>query len=689
MREQRRACAVLGLGPFARSVIDALPPGAFVGPVSQLELPPAGTRAGHDWLPPGLRGPLAPPLQGTRPGGRLDVLSSGRTHLATHVPALRAFRDRCHAAGVTPVLLLVAGLFDPQAAGILDLAAMLRATEALDGVQIVLFGALSPPSGAPEPHASSRAALTLQELDAAAAGATWELPQPTGVLRSSQSGSSLDGTLLVWPSGPRWSADEAAAAVADAMLAAPWLPTLPLGGLGAIRALPVRAPAADVRERLADRLAALSIDRWLGPGAVDAPLEVVEGRLLVSPPRTQDDWLAGVRARLQEVVGGAAALAVSDPEAAADRVRGTVPALDRELQSEIGAEGPMRRSAEDAARRWTAGARAQALAVVEELCARSDGGGFALIALAQQAQDRLSVLRDAAERQIGASDPGSARAALDAATERLRAAIDKPAGLTVRLLGRGAPRLLEPLQEWNGACEGWAEAIWAQAAARVEAGALAMLLSELRASANALQEFEVQLRSVGESARRGGRAANQRPVRGVVVLPGGAVDPDEAAERLERLGAPGGGPWLKPRHLLEDPAPRLLELQEHLRTRLGAAEAQLTLAGALASLPEDGPSRAALDRVVGVAQAPLLAGDGREELVAVLPPDVDPQTLRLPEGTLVARAPRRDDGILVRLAGGFRGGALGLRKAALDEGLSRHAARDPDSPDLSWRRFPG
>lgn len=599
------------------------------------------------------------------------------------------FRDRCRAAGVPAALVVICGLFDPHAAGLLDLAASLRASESLDGMQVVLLAALSPPLGASEPHASARAALSLSELDAALSGAAWELPQPTGVLSSPQSGSPIDATVLVWPSGPRWTEEEAVASSIDALLALPWIPELPQAGLGAARALPVRGPASDVRERLADRLASLAVDRWLAPGTTDLDTDGIQLRVLGGAPGEQTDWLTSVRARVHSIMDEVRELAVSDPESAADRVRGEVPALDRAITGELGAHGVMRRIAEGGARRWTAGAKAQARAVADELAGRSDGGGYALIELCQLGPERLALLREAAEKRIGTSDPEGARSRLDVATEVLRTAIDKPAGLSVRLLGRGAPRILEPMTAWCAAFEAWAAAQWAQTAARSEAGALAALGSELLAAGNQIQGFEVRLRQAVDAVRRAGLAANQRPQRGVVVLPGGAIDPEEAAEKLERLRPNPGGVWLTAADLLEDPATPLAALRDQLRSRLGAAEAQLTLAGALSSLPPDGPSREVLDRVVTLAGAPLLGGAGREEFVAVLPPDVDPADMHLPEGTLIVPAPRRDDALLVRVAGGFGIAALGLRKAALDEGLSRLQTRKPTSPDLLWRRFRG
>jgi|GEM_PF-4970735 len=688
MREQRRACAVLGLGPFAQAVLDGLPDGAITGPIVSLRLGTAGSRAGHDWLPMSLRAPAPPSLVDTRPGGRLDVLAAGRSTLRAHEPTLRAFSDRCRDAGVPAALIVVAGLFDTQAAGLLDLAAMLRASESLGEMQIVLLAALSPPADRPEPQASARAALSLQELSIANSGAPWELPQPSGVLSSPQSGSSMDASVLVWPSGVRWSQEEAVATVLDVLASLPWLPELPEGGLGAARAVPVRAPAVDVRDRLADRLAALAVDRWLAPGVPVPPLAQIEARALAGAPVDGGDWLDDVRSKLDGLVKEITALAGDAPDAAADRVRGEVPAFDRAVSAELGARGALRAAVDDGVRRWVAGVQAQGLAIADELCATADGGGFALIALAQQVPERLAALRDARDQVQQGATPGEAREVLDVATEALRVAIDKPVGLSVRLLGRGAPRLLEPLQAWRAAADAWATAHWTQTCARAEATALRRLTEQAQAMANRVQEFEVTLRAAAESVRASGRAANQQPLRGVVVLPGGAVDPDEAAEKLEHLGGEGRGAWLSVHKIGTDPAPILRDLRERLRLRLGAAEAQLTLGGALASLPDDGPSRAALDRVIAQVGAPLLGGEGREELVAILPPDVEPGDLRLPLGARVVVSPRREDALLVRVAGGFDIAALGLRKAALDEGLSRLTARSPSSPDLLWRRFP-
>ena len=667
--------------------MDGLPAGALAGPCVSLGLASASSHAGHDWLPLALRAPDAPSLVGTRPGGRLDVLAGGRTALRMHEAALLMFRDRCRAEGVPATLVVVCALFDAEAAGLLDLAASLRATESLDGMQVVLLSALSPPVGASEPEASARAALSLSELDTALSGSAWELPQPTGILSSPQSGSPIDATILIWPSGPRWTQEEAVSSSLDALLALPWLPELPQAGLGAVRAIPVRGPTPDVRERLADRLAGIAVDRWLAPGDTDLDPSAIQLRVLRGAPSEQTDWLEHVRGRLESLLTEVRELAISDPSSAADRVRGSVPALDREIQSELAAHGRMQKGVEDASRRWSAGARAQALAVADELVARAAGGGYALIQLCQLGPELLAVVKESAEKRIGASDPSGARSRLDAATEELRLAIDKPAGLSVRLLGRGAPRVMAPVKVWCEAFEAWAAAEWTQAVARSESLALNVLGAELLEVGNQIQSFEVRLRQAVAAVGRADRAANQRPERGVAVFPGGAIDSEEAAEKLEGLGPHIGGAWLKASDLLEAPATLLSALRDRLRSRLGAAEKQLTLAGALSSLPSEGASRETLDRVVMQAGAPLLGGVGREELVAVLPPGVKPADMHLPEGSVAVEAPPMDDALLVRIAGGFGPAALGLRKAALDEGLRRLQERDPKCPDLLWRRF--
>jgi len=685
MVQQRRACAVLGLGPFAHRVLDRLPAQAPTGPRIYLRLRPAGSRAGHDWLPAALRGPGAPSLEDTRAGRRLDVLASGRATLRAHEPALRGFSARCRERGLPAALLIVTGLFDAEAAGLLDLAALVGSMEALDGVAVHLVGALAPPSDAPEPRSAARAALTLAELDAAGQGTPWELPQPGGVLVSSQAGLPAEGAMLVWPAGPRWSDDDAVSAVADVVQGLPWLPDVPVG-LGALRCTPVLAPAADLRERLADRAAANTVERWLGPGEARAPLAEVEPRVLAGAPSESTDWLDRVSGRVADLRGRAAEVARDEPDAAADLVRGEVPALARAVEAELGAGRELRRAADDAARRWVAGARAQALAVADELCRQVDGGGFALIELAQEAPERLAELAAAAERRVGGANPQGAATELAEATEALKRAIDKPAGLKVRLLGRAAPRLLEPLDRWAEAFVAWAAAHHAQAAARVEAGALRSLHGDLLRAANQAQQFEVLLREAADGLRRSGRAANEAPHRGIVVMPAGAAGLDDAADSLERLGGVGGQGWLQAQDLGGDPSAGLIALRDRLRSRLGAAEASLTLGGALTSLPADSPARGELDRRVAAACAPLVGGDGREETVAVLPPDAELTDLGV-EGVVV-RDPRREDGLLLRVAGGLTAASLGLRKSALDEGLSRLVERSPKDPDVLWRRFP-
>lgn len=682
MKEQPRACAILGLGPFGVSALDGVAPGAFRGPVIPLQIPRATSRSGHDWLPRSLD-PAA--LPGTRPGRRLDLLTVGRNLVRPHEVPLRHFANACRAAGVPGAIVLVGALFDPEAASLLDLGALLRASEATAGLSLHAVLALRPPTEADEPRASARAALALRELAAADAGGDWELPQPGGVLRASQAGLPWDSVGLCWPGGPRWSAAEATGAVLDALASVPWLPEIPTG-LWAARALPVHAPAPALRDRLADRLTAAAVDRWLAPPA--APLPLPEARLLAGRPSEDGvDWFAGVRRRAEAVVAGARE--AGDAEAAADGVRGAVPQLERDLRAEVGPGGPMRRAVDDAARRWLAAVRVQALAVARELAAADSGGGFLLIEAAQQAEERLGVLRDQAEAQARADVKG-AMEALEEATEALRVAIDKPAAWTVRLLDRKGGRLLAPLQTWLDALLSWASAVQAQSVARAEAHVLSTLARELGQAALPLQGFELALRKAAVGLGRSARAANQEPARGVLVLPGGAVDADDAADALaESLGAGalglGGGPL---EQLLGDPAPVLLELRERLRDRLGPAEASITLAGALGSLPERGGARQALDEGVRSALAPLLPG-ATEERVAVLPPDVVPSALRLPEGTAVVRRSRSDDALLVTLAGGFPLETLGLRKAALDEGLTRLRERvGPSDPDLAWERFP-
>ena len=132
------------------------------------------------------------------------MLAGGKSTLRTLEPTFASFATRCRGAGVPGTLVLLVGLFDVAAGGLLDLIAILRASEALEGLTIVVLGVLSPSPDQEEPLASARAALALEELDSALAGGAWELPQPGGVLSSPQVGAPQDATVLLWPAGPRW-----------------------------------------------------------------------------------------------------------------------------------------------------------------------------------------------------------------------------------------------------------------------------------------------------------------------------------------------------------------------------------------------------------------------------------------------------------------------------------------------------
>jgi hypothetical protein len=681
MRERIRTCAVIALGPFAQTVAEALPLGAFSGPVVHLRAPAPGLRR-HAWMPEALRTASAADLDRSRPGAREGLLASASGVLESNDSALRALSD-----GPRPTLILLAGLFDPEAVALLDLAARVRARR--PELEIVALVALTPP--AVDQDGRARAGLALHEIAAAFAGGRWELPDPSGVLTATQVGTELDACLLAWPDGPRWSGVQAASALRDDLAAVPFIQTLGRG-LGGLRVVPVRAPSQAVRERLADHLAADALERWVAPGGSEPDLAAVERRIFDGLDRSGTSWLVSLAKRADGLVTEAAELAATDPTAANDLVRGRVPELERELRAEIGAGGKLRNAAEGSRAAWYVTARDRA----EEAAGAAltgAGGFFRLVELAQAAPERLAALVETREADATATNVKAALADREAATETLRKAIDKPAGLRLRLLGKQAEQLLTPLKAWRDAIIDHASELDRQATLWAEARLIERLRSDAERAALALQVFEISLREQLSSLRQPTVGANAIPTSGVVVLPGGAVDANDAAASVAQSVDPTdpGLDAVELSSLTGSAEPLIATVRARLRQRLGSAEQSLTLAGALASLPATGPGRAAIDAARSRINIPLLgprAAAGTELVIAALPADVDPKTLGLPNDVTVVQSGWLEDGLLMRLVADVPVEGLGLRKSALDEAVARLEQRRPNAPDLLWRRFP-
>ena len=681
MRDRIRTCAVAALGPFAIEVTEALAPGVITGPILPLRARAPGLRR-HAWMPAALRSLGADALDRSRPGAREDLLATAGRFLEANDHALAAL-----GGSPKPTLVLLAGLFDPEAVALLDLAARVRSRR--PELELIALVALTPPGS--DAAARARAGLALQELGAAFAGGEWELPDPSGVLTATQVGTELDACLLAWPDTPRWSRPEAIAALRDDLTALPWLPSLERG-LGGVRVVPVRAPSLDVRERLADHLTAEAIEQWLAPGGSAPDLRALEAQLGAGLKRTGSGWLAGVAQTVDALVAEAEELAERDAAAAADLVRGRVPVIERELAGQVGPTGPLRAAADAARSDWYGTARTRALEAAGTALV-GPGGFFRLVELAQAAPERLTALAEAREAAAGATEVQAARDERDAATDALRRAIDKPAGLTVRLLGRQRDQLLDPLRAWRDATIEYASELDRRATLRAESRAIGRLRAEAEQAALSLQQFEIGLRSRLEGLRQPGSAANAVPTSGVVVLPGGALDANGAAASVAEGAAPGdaGLGAVDPSGLTGDPDPLIGRVRARVRDRLGTAEQSLTLAGALATLPAAGPGREAIESARSRIAAPLLgprAQAGAERVIAALPADVTPGALGLPEDVVVVSSGRLQDGLLVRTVADVPVDGLGLRKSALDEAIARLEQRRPDAPDLLWRRFP-
>ena len=681
MRDRIRTCAVLALGPFATAVTDALEPGMITGPILPVRAGSPGLRR-HAWMPAALRSTPATELGGTRPAAREDLLARAGRILEANDAALSTL-----AQAPRPTLVLLAGLFDPEAVALLDLAARIRSRR--PELELVALVALTPPAGDTEGRA--RAGLALHELGAAFGGGSWELPDPSGVLTATQVGTELDACLLAWPDGPRWTRTEALAALRDDLAALPWLETL-RRGLGGLRVVPVRAPSAAVRERLTDHLAADALERWLAPGGSTPDLRALERQVFGGLDRAGSSWLVSLAHRADALVDEVAALVAADPDGAAALVRGRVPELERELTGEIGPGGPLRKAAEGARAGWYATIRARGVELAGAALV-GPGGFFRLIELAQAAPERLAALVEAREADATATEVAPARADRDAATEALRKAIDKPAGLAVRLLGRQRDQLMKPLEAWRDALIEYASELDRQATLRAEARVLARLRSDAEQAALSLQVFEMGLRQRVGSLRQPDSGLNALPTSGVVVLPGGAVDAEGAAAVVAdgASAADAGLDQVDPLRLVGDPEPLIDGVRSRLRDRLGAAEQSLTLAGALASLPDAGPGRAAIESARSRISTPMLgprSAAGPELIVAALPPDVTAEALGLPDDVVVVRSGRLQDGLLVRTVADVPVDGLGLRKSALDEAVARLRERRPNAPDLLWSRFP-
>lgn len=681
MRERIRTCAVLALGSFAHTVTQTLPRGAFAGPVVHLEASAPGLRR-HAWMPKALHATAITDLHHSRPAAREALLSSATRMLEANDHALRALAD-----GSRPTLILLAGLFDPEAVALLDLAARIRARR--PELELIALVALTPPG--PDQDGRARAGLALEELGAAFAGAQWELPDASGVLTATQVGTELDACLLAWPDGPRWSAAEAVAALRDSLAAVPFIKTLS-PGLGGLRVVPVRAPSEAIRERLADHLAADALERWVAPGGSPPDLAAIERGIFGGLDRSGSSWLVSLAHRADGILADAQELASTDADAASDMVRGRVPELERELQQEIGPGGPLRAAAAGSRGPWYDTARRRAIEAAGAALT-GPGGFFRLVELAQAAPERLAALVEAREADAAATDVAAAKADREAATETLRKAIDKPTGLRLRLLGRGAEQLLVPLRVWRDAVIDHASELDRQATLWAEARLIGQLRAEAEQAALALQVFEISLREKLAGLREPSGSANAVPTSGVVVLPGGALHADDAAASVAQSVAPAdpGLDSIELASLTGSAAPLVAGVRARLRERLGAAEQSLTLAGALASLPATGPGRAAIDAALSRIEAPLLgplAGAGGETVLAALPADVDPEALGLPSDVSVVHSSRLEDGLLMRLVANVPVQGLGLRKSALDDATARLEQRRPDAPDLLWRRFP-
>ena len=681
MRERIRTCALVALGPFAMEVADALPPGTLAGPVLPLRAGSPGLRR-HAWMPASLRGASTAELERTRPAAREDLLATAGRVLEENDGALSALGDGPH-----PTLILLAGLFDAEAVALLDLAARIRSRR--PELELVALVALTPPTNDTEGRA--RAGLALQELGAAFAGQAWELPDPSGVLTATQVGTELDACLLAWPDAPRWSHAEAVAALRDGVCALPWLDALDKG-LGGLRVVPVRAPSLAVRDRLADHLTADALEAWMAPGGTAPELDALERQGVHGLPRGGSSWLVTVAQRADGIVDAASALAEGDSAAAADFVRGRVPELERDVAAEIGPAGALRRAAEAARADWYGTVLERSLESAGAALI-GPGGFFRLVELAQAAPERLAAQIEARESAAADSQIQAARAERDQATDALRRAIDKPAGLAVRLLGRRRDQLIGPLKAWRDAIVEHASELDRQATLRSEARVLGLLRADAEQAAIALQVFEVALRQHLGALREPGAGLNALPTSGVVVLPGGAVDAEGAAASVAQ-GAPiadAGLSSVDPLSLRGDPSALIAQVRGRLRLRLGAAEQSLTLAGALATLPTSGPGREAIDSARTRITAPMLgprSAAGAERVIAALPFGVAPASLDLPDDAVIVRAGRLEDGLLVRTVADVPVEGLGLRKSALDDAVARLEQRRPDAPDLLWRRFP-
>ena len=347
----------------------------------------------------------------------------------------------------------------------------------------------------------------------------------------------------------------------------------------------------------------------------------------------------------------------------------------------------------DSPQRWVRLAALELGKIVLVPTPKLAGGFFRLVELAQAAPERLAALVEAREADATATNVAAAQKDREVATETLRKAIDKPPGLRLRLLGKQAEQLLSPLKVWRDAIIDHASELDRQATLWAEARLIERLRADAEQAALALQLFEISLRQQLSGLRQPKVGANALPTSGVVVLPGGAVDANDAAASVAQGVVPAdpGLDSVELSSLTGSAEPLVAAVRGRLRQRLGAAEQRLTLAGALASLPATGPGRAAIDAARSRIDVPLLgprSAAGTELVIAALPADVDPESLGLPEDVSVVRSGRLEDGLLMRLVADVPVEGLGLRKSALDEAVARLEQRRPDAPDLLWRRFP-
>jgi hypothetical protein len=583
-----RASLVLGVGDWGRQVLHALPPDltldndllavlaidAQASPPDlpagverlRLALPPNLDANRHVWLPSDViaRAPFAGGDPRTRAESRL-LLVTGQRQLrgffSLHVHRLNSRLQE--AGGGTIEVLICAALSEVVGSGLLlDLAYLLR--EFLPSPERASIGALLALPHAmammePDPTAWQACAYaSLQELNHfTRPHALFSFHDHLGEERLATGGAPLDWSFLMFPEGGRWQArscdEEAAAWIAGRASGEPFLTFLarprPADSLGqdppgtprrfdALRTVRCVVPEQGLPELTAVHLARRALARW--HGACEGTMLAADGRGLVSTveQRVKEllvrkgslPWLGDINQRCEELTSAADSITQKGRDPGA-RLWRQARHLERKVFSDLSPDGQVWREARAAvAERF--GQIGVTVATAIDPMLQRPGDGMQLVqstveALVGLREERLLSL----ESRLDDTQRGDTGSKLRDARGELRRVTHSPPGLLGRLRGGNDVRLFEALGEWVRWLPRHAlqerEKILTQVEIEALEGLLAPVEDRLRRAEGRGGDVLAALDALGESMS----GQVEAPVE-LLVLPGGSVEPDEAAAHL-------------------------------------------------------------------------------------------------------------------------------------------------------------